>query len=256
VSGAVKVVTHKACTKCQVLLTIDAYEPRAGAPDGRRSQCRDCRRRDRKTAICSCGQSMACKAKQCRQCHTKSVAPNACPTCNGEMIQRIRDGKPSGWVCRSCANDKSKAYRINQPERYLDNKLWTFYRIRLIDFRKRLAAQNNCCAACGIHRSQLHEKYPRWSRGYEDNGLVIDHDHRCCGTARGGGTICGECIRGLLCQGCNVALGMIDDDPRRLTSLLSYVISYDNTDEYLNDVVTWVIENYRTELEAALKERS
>lgn len=43
--------------------------------------------------------------------------------------------------------------------------------------------QNECCAICGTHQSQL------------DNLMVIDHDHKT-----------GE-DRGLLCRGCNIKLG-------------------------------------------------
>lgn len=50
-------------------------------------------------------------------------------------------------------------------------------------------------------------------------GWHIDHDHRCCEGSRS----CGECVRGLLCVRCNVALGMSDDSPARLLALVSYL---------------------------------
>ncbi|HKV88602.1 MAG TPA: endonuclease domain-containing protein, partial [Candidatus Dormibacteraeota bacterium] len=37
--------------------------------------------------------------------------------------------------------------------------------------------------------------------------LRVDHDHRCCHEVS-----CGRCIRGFLCNGCNVALGFVEDD--------------------------------------------
>ena len=133
------------------------------------------------------------------------------------MKQRYRDGKKSGWVCPPCANMKAKAYRLNQPEKWLDNKLWTFYRIRLADYQRMVAEQDGRCAACGIHAGEL-------KGGMGHQGLVVDHDHRCCDTKRyGGGTICGKCVRGLLCQQCNTALGMVNDDPDRLDLLATYV---------------------------------
>lgn len=36
--------------------------------------------------------------------------------------------------------------------------------------------------------------------------LVIDHDHNCCGYDRG----CRDCIRGLLCDFCNLLLGRVE----------------------------------------------
>ena len=54
-----------------------------------------------------------------------------------------------------------------------------------------LEAQQNACGMC-------HEPF-------EERQLIhVDHDHACC---RGKNRSCGECIRGLLCHTCNVALG-------------------------------------------------
>lgn len=145
-----------------------------------------------------------------------------CPTCGAEMVQRFRDGKKSGWYCRPCANIRAKAYRVNHPENYLNNKLWTFYRIRLADYQQMVAEQDGRCAVCGVHASEV--TLPTESRGFNGNGLVIDHDHACCPSSQGGRTaICGRCIRGLLCQPCNIAIGMARDDPERLEALAGYV---------------------------------
>jgi hypothetical protein len=149
------------------------------------------------------------------------------------MIHRVRKsgpdaGKSAGWYCRPCTTRKVTAYRHREPDKVLDSKLWTFYRIRLADWHRMVAEQGGRCKAC--------RRTPEGSNGVLGLGFVIDHDHRCCpssndrwgahGTKR---RICGKCIRGLLCQQCNVALGMVDDDPDRLRALLSYIESHQRT---------------------------
>ena len=49
--------------------------------------------------------------------------------------------------------------------------------------------------------------------------LSIDHDHACCPTNK----TCGKCIRGVLCDQCNVVLGRVKDDPVRLRALADYL---------------------------------
>lgn len=49
--------------------------------------------------------------------------------------------------------------------------------------------------------------------------MVIDHDHDCC---PGQGS-CGECVRGIICDLCNVGLGMFRDNPQRLQGAIDYL---------------------------------
>lgn len=63
-----------------------------------------------------------------------------------------------------------------------------------------LAAQDGCCYLCG-------EPLPE-----DTKKIHIDHDHACCRGSRS----CGDCIRGLACEGCNTGIGCFGDDPERM----------------------------------------
>lgn len=54
------------------------------------------------------------------------------------------------------------------------------------------------------------------------NTMRIDHDHSCCD---GSTYTCGKCVRGVLCNRCNTAIGMAGDDPLRLLRAARYLVS-------------------------------
>lgn len=49
---------------------------------------------------------------------------------------------------------------------------------------------------------------------------TIDHDHKCCN----GSYSCGDCIRGLLCSKCNMALGLFNDNIGNLKNAIKYLL--------------------------------
>jgi hypothetical protein len=53
--------------------------------------------------------------------------------------------------------------------------------------------------------------------------LHIDHDHACCPDTKSAKRSCGKCVRGWLCNGCNIALGILQDDRKRIAGLLEYL---------------------------------
>ncbi len=80
------------------------------------------------------------------------------------------------------------------------------YGITLDEYENRLAYQNGSCAIC--------------LRPPKAAALHVDHDHSCCPQRK---RSCGKCIRGLLCEDCNRALGMFDDDIQRLKRAMEYL---------------------------------
>lgn len=74
----------------------------------------------------------------------------------------------------------------------------------------RLDAQGGVCALCGDE-----DPNDMW---------VLDHDHRCCSrTTTNNSRICMLCVRQVLCNKCNTALGYFKDDPELIRKAADYV---------------------------------
>lgn len=123
----------------------------------------------------------------------------ACRSCNRwlpESSFHVRTSNVDGLTakCKECLASSNRKARIRvygiTPERY----------------EEILASQGGRCAVC---RTAEHGAF----------GWHIDHDHSCCSTSAG----CGNCVRGILCRGCNLALGMVQDDADRLRGLAAYL---------------------------------
>lgn len=92
-----------------------------------------------------------------------------------------------------------RARRHANEGSYVDYILKWRYGITLADYDEMLEVQGNGCAICG--------KTP------EENGqrLSVDHNHET-----------GE-VRGLLCRGCNSAIGHFKDSPERCLAAARYL---------------------------------
>ena len=76
-----------------------------------------------------------------------------------------------------------------------------------IEWEALFAAQGSCCAICGANTPL-------------GNGWHTDHDHGCCPER---GRSCGQCVRGILCSGCNTGIGLLGDDSSRLRAAADYL---------------------------------
>ncbi len=78
---------------------------------------------------------------------------------------------------------------VNRTQK--DRSLWSHYRMTLEQYEQILEGQNHTCPICS-------EVEPRkWH---------VDHDHSCCS----GRNSCGGCIRGIICERCNIHIGYIE----------------------------------------------
>lgn len=122
-----------------------------------------------------------------------------CSVCGPTKI-RVRNGKSNECLTRS--NERERIRRegnprkkaISNPEQDLIRWRRSKYGVEPEDFQRMQEESGGKCAICN-----------RTAK------LVIDHCH-----ATGA-------VRGLLCHGCNVALGFFGDNPDRIRNAASYV---------------------------------
>lgn len=128
----------------------------------------------------------------------------------------------NGRGCRECrrlwhethprrvSREKAKQYRdkwnAENPNYFKINDLNRLYKLTLEQFNQLFEKQKGLCSICL-------------------NPLIkanVDHDHNCCS----GKITCGKCIRGLLCDGCNTALGRFKDSEEILQRAINYLREY------------------------------
>lgn len=126
-----------------------------------------------------------------------------------EAVEAYRLRNPqkiAEYAARYYASDKGKAASRGKTLRK--------FNLTAEQYDAMLQAQNGVCAIC--HQPETHKHRGRG----EVVRLAIDHDHRCCpGTGS-----CGNCVRGLLCDRCN--LGRWPDEPTLLRAAADYFERY------------------------------
>lgn len=103
-------------------------------------------------------------------------------------------------TCKKCRSKKTKEHRqlLSFGERKNRN-LIASHNITLVEYTALLIWQNSVCAICGEEEKT------------KDRSLAVDHDH-----ATG-------YVRGLLCGGCNKAIGLFKDDVVRIEKAIGYL---------------------------------
>jgi len=97
--------------------------------------------------------------------------------------------------CKSCNNETSKQWRLNNPGHHLKR-----YNMTLEDYDKILKEQGGTCAneACSYGLD-------------DDHKLEVDHCHET------------GVVRGLLCHWCNSAEGFLKSNPEVAQGLINYM---------------------------------
>ena len=115
----------------------------------------------------------------------------------GFPVHRQSNNTPRAY-CKSCDSDAAKRKGIKRKGITLDQ------------YDEMLSSQGGVCFVC--HQPP--------SGSYR---LHIDHDHACCNSQDS----CGKCVRALLCAGCNLALGSVQDSKEILMGLHAYLTKFE-----------------------------
>lgn len=120
-----------------------------------------------------------------------------CKKCRNKKAREARDDR-TRWLERRQYREKVAADKEGVADYYRDWHLRKKYGITLDEFNELSKAQGHLCAIC----NEENKVYDR---------LVVDHNHAT-----------GE-IRGLICSGCNSALGYAKDSVDVLQSMIDYL---------------------------------
>lgn len=198
----------RTCVDCRATKPIEEFSARQGYGRGPSATHRKC-----KACVNAYGLRyyLATKdreEKRAAEGHAALLASGAvtrgCARCKRQLalVQFARDRRShDGFkrTCRECDSAPREDRRALDP--HAKNRSLKRYGINAVIYELLSEAQNHACRVCGEPRSALKDKY----------GFHVDHDHD---TGK---------VRGLLCRGCNVALGSAKDDPRILRGLLRYL---------------------------------
>ena len=95
---------------------------------------------------------------------------------------------------RELLSQKNEAYRSLNKRAIKSKQYETRYGVNVTEVEAMIASQGNKCKICG-----------------EAKKLVVDHDHTT------------GIVRGMLCHGCNVGLGLLGDTTDGLLVAISYL---------------------------------
>lgn len=114
-----------------------------------------------------------------------------------------KDGHNS--YCKVCSYEKCKEWRLDNPDHDRKRSLKQRYGLTIEEWQVLVSKQKNLCAIC------LEPNTQRNNKTEEVRSLHVDHNHDT-----------GE-IRGLLCHGCNAALGLVKDNVNTLVRMIDYL---------------------------------
>jgi hypothetical protein len=125
--------------------------------------------------------------------------------------KKYKDGRRN--YCKECHAFRTKKYYENNPEMQNSPAKIMYEKTKRRNWQRHNMQEENYNKMYLLHEGKCHACKDRPATN-------IDHSHECCP----GSYSCGLCVRGILCNQCNTALGLLGDSRQKVKSLLDYAI--------------------------------
>ena len=150
-------------------------------------------------------EDIATQTKVCCVCNTRKTFDEF------YNLKNKSDGK--SYRCKDCDDVARKKWKSNNHERAYhstrNNNLKTKYGIDIEWYNKKFEEQGCKCAVCGVDKNSITGKNRHLN-------FAVDHNH-----------VTGK-VRGVLCNKCNRAIGMLGDSSEALRQAAAYLTEYDD----------------------------
>lgn len=203
--------SSRTCTKCGADKPLSDFSKAPQGKYGRKPSCK----------ACDAARHAAQYVPKPRQKRRPAFAGNeskACRRCSEtkpliEFSLSRRETETQNAVyrsdCKACCATQARQWFHGNKERAKENRhrwnLGATYGITPEQYQEMLTAQGGVCAVCGLDEPNEHGRTGTKFR------LSVDHCHE---TGR---------VRGLLCQKCNRAIGLLNDNVDLLRKAIDYL---------------------------------
>jgi Recombination endonuclease VII len=183
----------KICSNCKIEKSINEFYNQKGRKYGKESRCIKCKLITKETH----------EQNNMRKIIDQKIEQRSCRICN--TIKNISEFHKSkaGFagrvaICKPCLKPITHKKAVKRKDVIRNYELKKAYGITQNDYNEMLIAQKGVCKICSIQKEET---------------LHVDHNHT---TGK---------IRGLLCNRCNMSLGMVKEDIIILNNMISYLIN-------------------------------
>ncbi len=142
----------------------------------------------------------------------QSTVSKLCNRCSEEKPlelfakgSKYKDGRRN--ICKKCHSEYMVQWYVDNPDKYEIKK-----KVYRPNWSRHKLSEERYMDLMNLHGGNCHVCRER-------EAVNIDHDHACCF----GSFSCGSCVRGVLCNQCNTAIGLLRDNKDIVRGMLDYL---------------------------------